>query len=169
MAPQEIGNLPLGEIFLEEPEMAKNKQIKLNMLSVTGDMRKQNTNLNFLIDKIEGSQAHTKIVGYEIPPAHIKRMAKKARTKVDDSFVCKTLDSKIRVKPVIILRGQAPNSVQTAIRKASQAGISQRAKGVETVKFFQQVMRMDIQKQMKSELKKIYPLNNYTIRMMKVE
>ncbi len=169
-APQEFGNISLGETYVVDPQDAKGKLIRLNMMSVTGESRKQNTSLKFVVSEVKGSQAETKLLGFEIPPAHVKRMARKSKSKIDDSFVCKTKDDvDIRIKPVIVLRGQSPRSVRTAIREASREGVMKRAATVDSTKFFQQMLRIEIQRQMKAELKKIFPINMYNIRMAKIE
>jgi len=169
MAPKEFGNISLGEIYVEETEKAVGRVITLNMLSVTGDHKKQNTNLRFLIDKAQGNQASSILIGCEIPPAHLKRMARKARSKIEDSFVCSCKEGgKMVIKPVIVLKGEAPRSVTTAIRVATIEGVKKRAGELDIIKFFQSILRQDIQKQMKAELKKIYPVTGFTIRIAEI-
>jgi small subunit ribosomal protein S3Ae len=168
MAPQEFGNISLGEVYVEEAEHSKNKTIKLNLASVSSEMRRQNVSLRFVIDSIQGSQAQTKVVGYELPAAFVKRAAKKGKSKVDDSVEYPIKDGKVRIKTVVILRGKAPNSVQTAVRLKSREEIAKRVSEVDLVKLFQMVTRMEIQKQLKAELNKNLSVQNFTIRKVEI-
>jgi len=72
------------------------------------------------------------------------------------------------IKPVIVLKGEAPRSVTTAIRVATIEGVKKRAGELDIIKFFQSILRQDIQKQMKAELKKIYPVTGFTIRIAEI-
>ena len=171
MAPTEFGNISLGELYLEDASHGMGRLVKLNMLAVTGDPKKQNTVLKFEVTKVEGTSLGTQLMGYAMGPAHVKRMARKSKTKVDDSFVCETKDGKkIRVKTVIIVRAQAaPRSIRTSIRLTTREEVTKRAKGVEYSQFLQQLLRNETQRQLKAELKKIAPIQNFTVRMVKLE
>jgi small subunit ribosomal protein S3Ae len=170
MAPKEFGNISLGEIYVEESENAIGRVIKLSLMSVGGDFRRQNTNLRFEVVGAQGNQASTRVIGCEIPVAHLKRLARKAKTKIDDSFLVECKDGvKIRFKPSIIMKGQCSRAIRTDVRKANTEEIAKIAKGIESDKFFQMILRNEIQRQMKAGLKKIFPCQGYNIKKAVLE
>ena len=88
---------------------------------------------------------------------------------VEDSFICNTKDSKIRVKPFLLTRKKVHRRVRTALRDKCRESIAELAKNRTKEEFFSEVISSKIQRQIIPKLKKIYPLSLCEIRVIEVE
>jgi ribosomal protein S3AE len=164
-ASKEFNNIEIGEIPCEEPSKLIGKVIRVNLYNLTNDSRRQNSEIAFKIIKADEKKADTEAVDFKILSAHLKRTIKKEKEKIDDSFECETKDKiKMRVKPLMITRNRTNNSNLTNLRMNTRKKISEYAKGIEYEKFLKEVAQNNIQRGMKNELKKVYPLNIFEIR-----
>ncbi len=118
-APKEYRYNIIGESTATEPSQLKGRTLRLSLTSLTGDPKKQNIAITLKVTNITGESCETQLIKYEVNKAHIKKISKKATTKIDDSFLVKTKDGKgMRVKPVFMTRYKTHNSISTAIRKS---------------------------------------------------
>ena len=102
IASKEFGNHIIGETYVTDPEKSLGKIMSINMMALTNDPKKQNTNLYFEISERKGTELHTKLIGFEVSAPHIKRIYKRVKSKVEDSYPITTSDGlKLRVKPSI--------------------------------------------------------------------
>jgi small subunit ribosomal protein S3Ae len=158
----------IGEAPALEPENMVGKVFRINLMNLTRDMKKQNLNVSFKVTEIKGSDAITELVNYEMAPVNVKRLVKKAKDKIEDSFVCETKDKvKIRVKPLILTRTHTQRTIQTGLRKAARDFITAEAKKGSFSEFTMMIVQNDLQKSVKGVIKKVYPAGLIEIRAMK--
>lgn len=168
-APRIFRESIVGECPVYDPQDAVGKTIKVNLMTILRDPKKQNINIVLRVAKIEGDSAQTEIYGYEIVPSSIKRLIKRRKDKIDDSFVVLSKDGKLlRIKPMVILNGKTNNSVFTEIRKKLRHLLAKELKNLTFEDFIREVMTNKILK-LKDELKKIYPVRSIDIRKVMVE
>ena len=164
-ASKEFNNVEIGEIPCEEPSKLIGKVIRANLYNLTNDARRQGSEVAFKIIKADDKKAETEAVNFKILSAHLKRTVKKEKEKVDDSFECETKDKvKMIVKPLMITKNRTNNSNLTNLRMQTRKKISEYAKNIEYEKFLKEVTQNSIQRGMKNELKKVYPLIIFEIR-----
>jgi small subunit ribosomal protein S3Ae len=121
IAPKIFRQQVLGELLLYEPHTAAGRCIKANLTSLTGDMKGQNVNLQFVITSIGEGKLYTEIVGYDVAPTSIKRMVRRRSSKISLSFLIETEDNKkARIKPILLTRGAVKQSVLTKLRKEAE-------------------------------------------------
>ena len=137
----------------------------MNLSNLIGDARKQNINIQFKIKEVKGSEAYAETVSYLMVAAHVKRMVRAGREKLDDSFTIETKDKeKLKIKPVIITKNKAKNSILTKIRM----GVRDHFLKMGKIKNFQEILKEVIdnnaQREIKSRLSKTYPLSIIEIR-----
>ena len=133
ISPKIFSNYPIGESYILEPRSLLGRKISTNLSALTGDPKRQNINVFFTIKDLHEKKVSTELVGYRINPANLKRYARRNRGKIDDSFEAVTMDGKIlRIKPLIVTRSKAANSVLTKIRMDAR---SQIAKALTRMKF----------------------------------
>src|SRR3989338_7325810 len=90
LASSEFGNQEIGETYVEEPEQAVGRSVETNLMMLTKDPKKQNFNVYFEIYSVKNNQALTKLRSYSIQVAQLKRITKKGKNKLDDSFTYET-------------------------------------------------------------------------------
>ena len=157
----------VGETLVLEPKQAVGRTIVTNLMVLTNDPKKQHVNITLQIDGLKGNEATTRIIGYEVIPASLKRNVRRNRERVDISFPASTRDSKtIRVKAMMITATLAPNSVQTALRMHTQGWITKYVNENDYDSFVNDIISGRMQRILKGNLKTIFPLKSCDIRMM---
>ena len=165
IAPKIFRNVPLGETLVVDKEKLMGREITISLANITGDMKRQSTIIRFKVIELKEDKAITDIIGYSILLTHIKRMIRKGRKKVDDSFVCKTKDGKlVKIKVVLITRCSAKNQVLTGLRKVGKEILINNIKNVSYSNLINDVISYNLQRSLKEQLKKIFPLKICEIR-----
>ena len=160
----------IGETFIADSNLAIGKPIIVNLMSLTGDIKKQNTKIKFQVDSVSEGKAHTKVIGYEMVSAALKRLVRRRSSKVDMSFDAVTADGvKIRIKPFILTRGRVNKSVLTAIRKHVQKNLSETISSTGYQNLVQDIVNHKVQVILKKQLAKIHPIKISEIKFMKIK
>ena len=160
----------IGETFIADANLAIGKPILVNLMTLTGDIKKQNTKIKFQIDAVSEGKAHTKVIGYEVVSAALKRLIRRRSSKVEMSFDAVTADGvKIRIKPFILTRGKTNNSVLTAIRKQVQKNLLETISNTGFQNLVQDIVNHKIQVILKKQLAKIHPIKISEIKFMKIK
>lgn len=166
VAPQEFQNAIVGETPAYEAEQVLGRVVVANLYTLTKDMRRQSISIALKVLDIKGTDAHTEVTRYEMNPVHIKRLVRKGRSKIDDSFVAETKDKiKVRIKPLYLTKNIAQKGVITSIRMKSRELLGQELAKQSYSEFVGAVIMGNIMKTIKGDLKKIYPLSIAEIRM----
>ncbi len=169
VAPKMFNEQVLGELPLYEPSSAIGRHITINLMTLTGDMRKQSTNIEFLMNELKGSRIHTKAIGIQISPNTVKRFMRRSKSKLDDSFVVQSKDNVyVTLKPVFITASATHRSVLAALRAKARDIIALECKKRDYDKIFVDLMTSNLQKTVKDALRKIFPLKICEIRYMKI-
>src|SRR3989344_1116339 len=121
IAPQAFNHMELGETPANTPMEVEKRDVVVNLMVLTGNAKRQNTNVTFKVSKVQGDKAYTELIRYQVVPSSIKRMMRRNKTRVDDSFVCKTKDDRlVRMKPFLLTASLARRAVTTTIRRTAK-------------------------------------------------
>lgn len=169
-APKLFGSKKIGETNVFMPENAIDKTVEVNLMTLTGEMKKQNINMKFKVNEVNGNVASTIIYSYKMVPTFIKRLVRRRRDKIEYSRIFVTKDKvRLRVKPLIITASKTRGSTQTALQKKSVQIIFNEIKKLTFNDFVDQVVSFKFQSGLKNELKKIHPLKSCDIRQFVLE
>lgn len=169
LAPKAFNNTSIGESLVMNPENLVGRTVESNLMTLTGDMKKQNINVKFNIDKIQDSQAYTSVRRYVLVPSAVKRMIRRTRDRVDHSFIAKSKDGlHIRLKPILITNTNTSNAVLTLLRKKAESLLKKYLEKTNFEDFFSEVLSHKIQNELKNQLKDIYPLKICELRAIEV-
>ncbi len=108
-------------------------------------------------------------VSLRVMPSYIRRMIRKNISWIEDSFSCPAKDAKLTVKPFMITKKRVYRSVRQKLRESAKEFITKFAAEKNASEVFEAVLRGSLQKEMASQLKKIYPLAFCEIRVLKLE
>lgn len=170
VAPKIFDERIIGETLVDEPSKLIGRPVLLNMMVLTGDPKKQNINVKFLIDSIKESRAMTKPIGYYLNSISLRRMMRRAAGRVDDSFALETADNVIvRIKPFLLTRQEVTGSVITSIRKITRNFIAKQVKKLTFEKLIFAIATTKFQRSVSAFIKKIYPLRTCEIRALYIE
>lgn len=169
IAPKLFNEQPLGETPTYENDEVLGKHLIFNLMNLARDAKKQGINLRFRVKEIKGEKAYTELIGYEILPSSIRRLVRREKDKVDDSFIVSTKDNfRVVIKPLLITRNKTKGSILTRLRKEAKIAYLQLAKKVVLADLLSNAVTGGLQKTIKDRLNKIYPLKVSEIKILRV-
>lgn len=169
IAPQAFNSMELGETPANEPTEVEGRSIIANLMVLTGNAKRQNTNLVFQVRKVQGDKAHTELISYHVVPSSIKRMMRRNKSRIDDSFVCKTSDGRlVRMKPFLLTASLARRAATTTIRRVAKQHVVREVAKVSFDALAQDLVSGKFQKSLRESLNHIFPVVGSEIRVMEV-
>lgn len=169
VGPVEFKNSVLGEGYVVDPNMLIGKKVKLNLGNLIGDPRKQSVAISFKIKEVKGAEAHAEVVSYEMLQSHVKRLVRTGQDKIDDSFLVESKDKlKLRVKPIMLTRNKANNSILSNIRLKCRERIKDIFLKESFNNIFSDIITGQLQRGLKQELRKVYPISIFDIRRIEI-
>lgn len=170
VSPALFKNELVGEMPASEPKFLIGKMVSVNLMSLTRDMKKQNTSIKFIITDVKGDKVITEFYGYYINPASIKRLVRKGKERIDVSIVCKTSDNKkIRVMPLMIPPVKVKGSVAVGFRKNAANYLISYIGKTTFENVVKDLISGKMQKELKDTLKKVYPIRILEISKLHIE
>ncbi len=169
-APDIFNKAFLGESYVYGKEELIGKTLNLNLSTFTNDMKKQNMNVFFKISGVHEGKGQAEVIGLILSQAYIKRLVRRGKNKIEDSFLAKTNDQKtVRIKPIMITNAKAHQSVVSRLRLEAKAHIKRMLKNHTVESFIKELTDLKIQKEIRDKLQKIYPLKYFDVRQVVLE
>lgn len=166
-SPKLMGEKPIGESYLSDINAAVGRNVTVNLMQLTGDMKSQSSSVKFQITGIQDNKLITKICGYNFSPSTIKRFVRRHMTRVDLSLMENTKDNvAIRIKPFLLTREKVSRSVEHALRAKLKEELIDFVKQTPYEELFNMIIKHRLQKELKTTLNKIYPIKNIQIRVL---
>ena len=170
LAPKEFNESLIGETLSFDPRLLINKVVTVNLMSLTRDIKKQNIIMRFKVIGLSENKAQTEVLGYHIIPTFLKRIIRRGRDNLHDSFVCKTSDEKnVRLKPLIITVNKTKGAVINSLMKALRNELKEYVRKITYKELVHELVSHKLQSNLKSSLRKIYPLRSFEIKEMRLE
>ena len=170
LASPEFQEVPIGESLLDDIELLKGRCITLNLMNIMNDMSKQNQKVTFLVDSLKNNQGNTQLVKYELMPTYVKKLSKKAKGKVTDTFICETKDNKkVCIKPLIMTKRHASRSQLADVRKKVNEYFVTECKQMSYKDVMLNIVHDRMQKSLRDQLKKVFPTYMSLVRVCKLE
>lgn len=164
-APALFNEQPVGETFVTEKELVAGKTLKINLMELTRDIKKQHIVVTLKVNDVKENRATTEVMAFQIVPSAIKRQVRRRRDKLDDSFACRTADKKlVRIKPVMLTAFNAKGSVQTTLYRAMRRLVAATLKRLSYDDLMRDIVSQKLQNYLKDNLSKVYPLRYCDIR-----
>jgi len=168
LAPKEFNTAVIGETLADDSNALVGKTVSANLMSIFNDPRKQNVKAKFKVVSVSEGKALTEFFSYELLGSYLKRMIRKKRSRVDDSFVCETKEGvKLRIKPIALTRNKVQKSVLFGIRKLMKEEVVKECNSKTLGSFILEVVSIRLQKSLKGKLSKIHPIAFFDLRVIK--
>lgn len=169
VAPEEFNNKLIGETLASEPGEMVGRAVKVNLMNLYNDYKRQGVNLRMKIVSVNDDNAVCKTMGYELLKSHSRRAVRKGTDKMDDSFVAEAKDgTKLRIKPMIITRHRVSDAVVSDLRKKAHIYLSDKFKELNSIEVFESVIQTKIQKELRGSLLKTCPIGACEIRSLEI-
>jgi ribosomal protein S3AE len=153
-----------------ETDAILGKPAKVNVMTLTGNPKKQNMDAYFKVVDVKEGVGHTKILGIELQHNAARRLARRGRSKIADSFLAKTKTGDlIRVKPIIMTRSRTDNETQRALRSKAKQVIRAFTSKYTVETLINEIVNNRMQRFVKDELTDIFPVRSADIRYLKYE
>lgn len=169
LAPEEFGSTVIGETYAgPTPEAAIGRKAFVSAAAITRQAAKQGYLLIFKIYKAENKKLLSKVFEYKMLFSALKKLIKKGRSKIDLSFIVHTKDNKkIRVKPIIQTKFRTSRAIRAEIQANCIDIIKNLASKLESQKLFYNCAFGLLQKEVKGQLNKIFPIALFEFRWVK--
>ena len=157
IAPKLFNERVVGETPAFDPQTLSGKALKVNMFTLTDNMRKQHTEISLLVDNVEGDKAITRMIGYHTLPTSIKRLVRKGRTRLDQTIKAITKDEKVvTIKVLLITRNVVQGSVTRAMHTETKRFIIKSVSASNFDQLSELIIYGKLQKELKTKLNKAY-------------
>ncbi len=169
VAPPLFNSRRIGETLAGEPSELVGRTVKINLMNLVDDYKKQGINIKFKVKTANDDNGECETIGYEIIKSHARRMVRKGADKMDDSFIANTKDGRaFTVKPIIVTRNRVSHPTLGKMRKIAREYISAKIKELSTDEVFESVIQAKIQKELRSSLAKLCPIGSCEIRTLEL-
>lgn len=159
VSPKEFGSYVVGETPTSEPQNLVGRSVQVNLMTVLNDPKKQNVQLTLKIKSLRENTAITETIKYELLPSYVKRLMRKGKNKIEDSFTAETKDNiKTRIKPVMITRTRTQRSKLSVLKKQTREFLTERMKTQNFTEIINDAISTKLQRELRDKLKKVYPL-----------
>lgn len=170
IAPKMFNEQIIGETPTYNTPGLVGKTVSVNLMTLTGDARKQSISAKLKITEIKEGKAYTKLEKYEMSAPAIKRLVRRKKERIDESLVYATKDGvKLRIKPFILTINLTRSSVVSELRKRLKVFLYKTTAQNTYDDMFRIVIENRLQKEIGMMLSKIYPIKNVEIRVMHLE
>ena len=165
IATQEFQQMPLGETLALEPQEILGRHLHLNAMTLLNDPKKQAITVDFQVREIKGDIGVASLVKYTLNTSQIKRLVRKTSNKIEQSYAFTTKDGQqCKIKPILFTRNKVNHSTLTSLRKGTEAYLQQQFQQQTLHELFSFIFSNKLQMDLKSVLKKIYPVASCEIR-----
>jgi len=170
LAPSLFKNEELGQSYVLETDSLKGRGISVNLMNLTTDMKKTNVNVSFRIVDIKEGKALTRVTSIEMQSGTVKRLVRRGRSKVDDSFTVKLKGGQVaRIKPLLVTKAVVNNTTGALIRHRVREVLAELAAEHTFETLVQDIVSMKLQRHLKTAINAIYPLRSVDIRVFELE
>jgi ribosomal protein S3AE len=169
ISPAIFGEKPIGEAFALSPDNVVGKVVQSNLMTLTGNPRKQNFSVKLKVVKVVENKGLTKPLQVTMLHSSIRRLIRTGKERVDASFTAVSKDGvTLRIKPLIITKNLTTKSKLTDIQAKTIEFLTNFINNNTYEAVFDATVRTTLQKDLKNVVDKVYPLKMVEIRVLEV-
>ncbi len=170
IAPKQFNEVVVGETPAIDASTLVGKTVTLSLMNLTKDVRKQNINVRLKVNEVKDNKAHSELDTFTMNSSAIKRLVRRRKDRVDDSFVAISNDDRrVRVKPMVLTRSNTNQSVLSAIRRYIKVFLVNKVNNMTYAEFVEYVVTDKFHRDVKKQIAKIYPVKLCIIRAFNLE
>ncbi len=164
-APKAFDSTFLGETTVNDKQEVVGKSVTANLMVLTDDPRKQAYSVRFDVTGIKDGKATTQVIGILMVPSGVKRLIRRNRDKIDDSFTARIAGGRaVRVKPVLVTKTKASASAQSKMRLAVRTKLQDAWKRMRFEDIVLDVIDGKASRLMRDATNRIHPVRSCDIR-----
>lgn len=168
-APKMFGSGQFGETVAAKPELVIGRCVVVNMGSLTNQIKNKGTDLVLRVEKVEGSNAHTELVGFESKKGYLRRLFRRKSSKIEPIQFLATKDGKkIKIKTVIVTVGKRDVSKRKAIRRELEEFVKKTVSESTCEKLVELLLDKSLFNLLLQKVRKIVPVQKAEVEYFKV-
>jgi len=169
IAPKIVGEITVGETPAADPKQLIGRIVNVSVADIDRKHPKFYLKLAFQIENVEGTKAFTKFVGHDILSERIYRMVQRRSSRIDSIEDLVTKDGvKLRIKPLMILPSKVATSVKHDVRRIMTETVRKIVSENTLEDIVKMILSDEIQRTIREECKKLYPVGMVEIRKSEV-
>ncbi len=168
ITPKYFGKKSLGQSLADDPKKLMGRVIETSLVELTGEATKYYIKLYFKVDQVEGGKLYTKFSGHDCARDFIARIVRLRTDRIDTNDVIELKDGKMRLKSVTITRRRVRKGVEKNLRKTIRDSIKGELKSMTIDDFIKNLVTGSLQKKIKKQVSKLYPLAQFEFRKSQV-
>ncbi len=170
LAPKVFNEMVVGETSAVDSQYVVGRSVRSSLMTFTRSMKNQSITVTLKVKEIKDGKAMTEIDSFVTNPSAIKRLVRRRRAKIDDSFVCKTKDNRmVRVKPMILTKSNTSNSTLTSIRHVMRYMFIMNVMKLTYGQFVDAVLNDKLVRDVKKHVNVVYPVRIVSVRAFELE
>ncbi|MDD9953804.1 MAG: hypothetical protein OXR66_05710 [Candidatus Woesearchaeota archaeon] len=164
-APASFNHTLLGETHVTDSEAVKTKSVTLNLMTLTDDPRKQGYSVRFDVTDVKDGKAQTQVIAMGMNPQATKRLIRRNRDKIADSFVLRIAGGRlVRVKPMLVTKTRTSKAAQTEIRLTVRKQLRDLYEKMQFDTIIKDIIEMKTQKLLRDVCSKTHPVRTADIK-----
>jgi len=169
VAPSFFGNVELGSVPAQEPELLIGRVVEATLYDITADFSHHFLKMFFQINEIDAKTAKTLFKGHEYSRDYLRSLVRRRTTKVDSLINLTTKDGyKLRIAVSALTLSRIKTSQEKIIRKMMEKTIHEKAKALSLDQFAQEMVLGKIASDIYNQAKEVAPLRHVGIRKSKL-
>jgi len=169
VAPDSFKRAVLGDTYLADPKQLNGKTLSVNLMSLIGDVKKQNIRIKFRVTKVDDNKGMTEFVGYSMVPSSIKRIVRRDKEKADFLILGTTSDGKkIKINIILVTRSKTKGSVLTSLKKSANSLTKEILAKTNLATLVNDIISFKLSRVLRDRLSKTYPLKILVIRKLAI-
>jgi len=168
ITPKLFDNAVIGETLTVDPSTLVGRVMETSLIDLGGDGRKYYVKFFFKIDKIEGNRALTVLNGHDTTRDFIARIVNIRTSRVDTNSIIKLKDGKMNVKTITICNRQVKAQIKKNVRDMVLNLVKGECEKLTIDEFVKEMVSDKIQKKIKSQVNKIYPIRYFEFTKTKI-
>ncbi len=169
VAPDIFGQQTVAETPAEEPEMVEGRRIKVELKDLMPSSDKYYMDVFLKVTDVEGDTAHTRLDGHDVSKEYISKMVSRRSDRIDTVADVETADGDtVRVKVVATTIRKTHSSRASSIRNKIAELLQDAADERGTANLMERFFTDDLQDEVRSAVRKIYPVRDLEIRKTEV-
>lgn len=168
MAPRLFNHTELGETLAANAEETIGRKISMGLGVIIKQPRRNVVSVVFIVDSAKEGRGYCSVSSFMLSNAHIKRVVRKGKTRIDESFSLTTKDGVgMRVKPLMITANIVSGGIESKMRKDVKSFLTEYIGDLTYEGVLEAYLSQDMQNKSKEILRKIYPLSFFDIKELK--
>ncbi len=169
IGPKIFGGRLIGETIGESIEKISGRVLELSAGMVSGDMKKQYMTLIFVLNSGDNNTLNASITGLKVSQSYLKRGMRRFKGKIEDSFAVKCLEGDVRIKVMLLLRGEVHKAVSGKLVKLCREISGKFTEGKKIEDLVLSVLNDSFSRGIKEGLKRVYPVASVEVKYLAKE